>query len=94
MIIRSIIFSLVAGAFVYTIFFKKSRKKKSGLVNSHDLGHHAIRNDLSIYLKMLGLNDFELFCWSVHRLVETTCVILFSNQCFSVTLNSYCKKCK
>jgi len=96
MIMRLIIFSLVAGASAYTIFFKKSHRKKSGLVNSRDLGHHTIRNDLSTYLKMLGSNDFKLFCSGVLvlRLVETTCVVLFSNQCFPVTLNSYSKKCK
>jgi len=34
--------SVVVGASAYTIFFKKPHKKKSGLVKSGDLRHHAI----------------------------------------------------
>jgi len=38
---RSIIFSLVVGAFTYIMFFKKPYKKKSGLVKSGQ-GPYAI----------------------------------------------------
>jgi len=41
MVMRSIIFSLVVGASMYTIFFKKLHKKKSGFVKSGQ-GPYAI----------------------------------------------------
>jgi len=79
LMICCIIFSLAVDGSAYTIFFKKSHRKKSELVRSKDLGHHSTWPQMLIHLRgnrrckyhwtILLLWASISSCWNIRCLV-------------------------